>query len=337
MKDEEHVDLEQTQSGGAILLSPSENFQLAQAMYHIITGKTEKLTHSYNGNYKINFASITQLNTKLQQMIQQWNILGQTCNITVSHMDDNTQKFSSYERFQLYDQTLTSPIKSIVFNFNFLIKLPDTRCEEKYRTQHYNISIRLSSRTVAYNEKPIGMPTAVLKLFSDSVVVSEIEYVDYNIARSVNATIDSWVNNLEKTEENRILEILQAKSNWIVRFISLGIFSITIVALWNNITTFSTNYDYSLLIQYGLLCSGTIFISLRLGEYLGRACENGIDSIAQISYIEINTGDKRSISKFKRNNRLNIVKVILSFMFATLQAMFIEKIATVVIEFIKKI
>lgn len=318
----------------AIILNPSEEFKLAQAMYYILTGKTEKINNTYHGNYKIEMPAIRQLYTKLEQMTTQWEILGKNCNITVFHANDNFQMFSSLERFELYDTSITSPIESLTFNFNFLLKLPEARCDERYSAQNYNITIRFLSKVVMYNEKPSGMPVSLLKLFGDSTIVSEIEYVDYNIARSIVATIDSWAKEVEQSKKSKALAFIQDHSRWMTRLTKLSAFCFAVAAMLINTSKYSNSYTFELLAKYMLISIGTIYLLTKLGEYFGRFSATEIDALTEISYININIGDKRSIEKFNRRNSLSIVKAIGGILLAILQVALTDSISNYMVSII---
>lgn len=87
------------------LVQGSEAYKIAQAIYHTVTGKTESISKQYSENYKINLDDIRQLNAKCIQMCAQWNVIGHNENITVYHIDNNKEIFTSVDRLQLYDQS----------------------------------------------------------------------------------------------------------------------------------------------------------------------------------------------------------------------------------------
>ena len=107
-----------------VLVQGDDTYKIAQALYHSVTGKTETVSKQFSENYRITFDDIRQLHAKFQQMCAQWKVLGQNENITVFHVDDNKEVFSSIDRIELYDLSQTSPIESITFEFTFLAALP---------------------------------------------------------------------------------------------------------------------------------------------------------------------------------------------------------------------
>ena len=63
----------------------------------------------------------------MTQVCEQYNIEAQNTSVTVYHLDDTKEAFSSFERFRIYNQSATSPVESVVLKYNFLIVLPRTR------------------------------------------------------------------------------------------------------------------------------------------------------------------------------------------------------------------
>ena len=89
------------------------SMQAIQDIYNEITGKTEKLSKSYRNDHKTSFEVIEQLNIKIYQLYEQYNIIEKNCNVTLYHIDDCKEVYSSFERFKLYDRSSTSPIENI--------------------------------------------------------------------------------------------------------------------------------------------------------------------------------------------------------------------------------
>lgn len=58
-----------------IQIQGTEAFKIAQAIYHAVTGKTEKLSKNYTENFRITIEDILQLHAKCEQMCGQWTII----------------------------------------------------------------------------------------------------------------------------------------------------------------------------------------------------------------------------------------------------------------------
>ena len=83
------------------------SMQVVQDIYNEITGKSEELTKGYSNPIQVSFEDIIQLNYKITQMYEQYNISSNSCTVTVYHSKDQKQVFSSFERFTLYDRSNT--------------------------------------------------------------------------------------------------------------------------------------------------------------------------------------------------------------------------------------
>ncbi len=85
------------------LIQGGEAYKIAQALYHVVTGKTETVSKQFTDNYRVTLDDLKQLQAKLEQMCTQWTIIERNENITIFHIDDNKEVFSSINRLQLYD------------------------------------------------------------------------------------------------------------------------------------------------------------------------------------------------------------------------------------------
>lgn len=117
------------------------SMQAVQHIYNEITGRTEELSRTYTINHCVSFDDICQLNIKICQLYEQYNIVSKNCSVTIYHVDDQKQVFSSFERFELYDRTTLSPVENIRIEYKFLIVLPKIQ-----KPQSYEIEINIHSR-----------------------------------------------------------------------------------------------------------------------------------------------------------------------------------------------
>ncbi|MCK7578692.1 MAG: hypothetical protein MZV65_25060 [Chromatiales bacterium] len=86
-----------TRDGGINELPCS--MQLYQAIYNDITGKTEKLTDTYDVYYELSLNDLFQLENRLKQFCEQYLIEGLNASITIFFTrKDRRAKFSSFEQ-----------------------------------------------------------------------------------------------------------------------------------------------------------------------------------------------------------------------------------------------
>src|SRR5258706_11273127 len=117
------------------------SLQTLQGIYNELTGKSEEVGKSYSKSIRVKFNDIEQLNHKITQVCEQYNIVSGNCSVTVFYVDDTRDQFSSFDRFRLHNSGSTSSVESVLLKYNFLVLLPKTR-----QPQSYTVSVRLASR-----------------------------------------------------------------------------------------------------------------------------------------------------------------------------------------------
>tara|TARA_R110001592_G_C13044445_1_gene739594 strand:+ start:809 stop:1237 length:429 start_codon:yes stop_codon:yes gene_type:complete len=109
------------------------SMKIVQSIYNEITGKTERLSQTLRNNHDITFNDLKQLNIKIRQLYEQYNVVSKNCAVTVFHVNDCKEQFSSFERFEIYDSSNTSPCENVRLEYNFLIVLPGTQKAQPYK------------------------------------------------------------------------------------------------------------------------------------------------------------------------------------------------------------
>ena len=308
------------------LIQGTESFKIAQALYNTVTGKTEKLSKRFSENYKIGIDDVLQLHAKVGQMCAQWNVIDKNENITIHHVNDNKEVFSSLERFKVYDQSQTSPVESIVYEFNLLIKLSNTP-----KPQPYKIVVRLGSKVAMHEKVREDVSSRILFRFLRGGVINvDIEYVDYVVARNMLSTIDSWAASVESQPINKYLKIMQNNSHRIESLFSLLLLMVALtVSVSSTGLLASSSGDDQVLAEFLLVSLGFFVVSYFIGKMLGGLIESGVDRVSEISYIKINVGDERAIAASIAGNRKSLAKALISFALITLHAVSCSYIATI--------
>jgi hypothetical protein len=319
----------QSEAPNGFLIQGSEAYKIAQAVYHTVTGKTETVSKRFSENYKIGFEDIKQLHAKCTQMCTQWEVIEQNENITVYHVDDNKEVFTSVDRLKLYDQSQTSPIESITYEYNALLKLPDMA-----KPQPYKITVRMASRIALMRKTESEGPSPlIMRFFRGGVINLDIEYVDYVVARNMISTLDSWVREIEVTKKNRILSSFQRYSHWVPKISGLLLLLLaTMSAVFSADTIVTASTANSLLAKFLIASFGFVATSYFVGTWFGRMAEYSIYRIQEISYIEINKGDKKLLEQFKSSNKSLFIKASVSFSLITIHAVACSYIGTMVFE-----
>jgi len=289
------------------------SMQVVQDVYNEMTGKTEKLSKSIKSNHKTKFEDVEQLNTKVHQLYEQYNILENNCNITLYHIDDCNEVFSSFERFRLYDKSSLSAVENIRLQYNFLILLPKSN-----RPQTYTLEINIHSRSAIRkkSEKEHGLSKRIMNIVSSRTAVIEIEYIDYTVARNFMVTIQHWFEALDSTERNKVVEIIQDHTHSIVfsfKYIS-ALFILTYFYL-NHESWLQSAMSIELIFKLSILCFGSVFILSGIAARLGITLARSIENIHPMSYLKLNRGDDKAILCLQKSNKKSIAKVLLSVLF----------------------
>lgn len=276
--------IERSEEGKGQTLNIGDNRHISmktfQYVYNQITDKTEKLVQILKNNHEIHFADINQLNTKIFQLYEQYHIVSDSCAITIFHVDDCKEQFSSFERFEKYDSSNTSPIENIRLEYNFLIILPKTQ-----KPQPYKITIDLASR-MAFRKKAYGGGAMhrFMIFMSTRTGNVEIEFVDYTVARTFKTAIDQWYEAVKQEKNSKYIEILQNISEYFPALFKIltSLFVLSVI-FYNREALISTSSTLDVLFSLSLVSFGTVYISGLVAAKLGQLFGDAIDSHQTIS------------------------------------------------------
>lgn len=300
-----------------LLIQGQDHFTVAQALYHAVTGKTESMSHQISENFEFDFNSVTQLHYKLKQMCSQWTVISSNENITVRHMDDNKEVFSSYERFELYDKSRSSAIESIQYQFNVLIQLPNSD-----KPQPYKVEVVISSKIAAlkkYDKDFSG--SFFLRLYQPPTLNIEVEYVDYTIARNILATIDSWTQSLNKKESSKLLTFFQQNSHLFGFFANAFLSLLALYFAYSSVDKVGLdNFSNLVLAKFGVILMGIIYLITMLGKLFTTVFERSVDRIFELGYIKINVGDDKLIAEAEKRNLKQKIFSLIALIFTSLNA-----------------
>jgi len=284
------------------------SMQVLQDIYNDITGKTEKLSRSYNTSYAITFEDIAQLNSKIRQMYEQYHIVSSNCTVTVYHLNDSKERFSSFERFQIYDRSNSNPVENVAIEYTFLIILPKTD-----RPQPYQIDINLVSRvgTIKSSMQSGALPSEFFHFISLNTANIEIEYIDYTVARNFQAALDQWVASLNASEMSWIWSKLRSVASFIpFVFKNVTACCVAFTFLLAGPPWFATfGAEVSTLFPIGLLAFVSVYVSSNVAFQLGALVDRAIKSYVVLSYVRLNRGDELAIKEFQKNASRRYLKI----------------------------
>lgn len=290
--------------------STQVSLQTLQGIYNELTGKSEEVGKSYSKPIRMKFSDIEQLNHKITQACEQYNVVSGNCTATVYYVDDTRDQFSSFDRFRLHNTGTTSPVESVLLKYNFLVILPKTK-----KPQSYTVSIRLASRVAVAKRMEsefFGAPPSIFRLMGNRTAIIEIQYVDYMVARNFLNLIDEWFKGIPTAPEFKPLHWLQARSHLVprlARFATAIFVALLIVTLLPTFIAQGTSdlLSFGRFLGYALLGTYTAYT---LAGWSATFIESSLDHYSELSYLQLTKGDEIEISKAERSNTFAIAKGI---------------------------
>ena len=300
-----------------------------QSIYNEITGKTERLRSRLNDSHVLDLGAIAQLNTKINQLYEQYAIISSNCKVTVYHVNDCSERFTSFERFKIYDQSTNSPCENINITYDFVIILPKTNAPQAYK-----ISIDLHSRIgmKVKAQKEHGMTRRMMTLFARRTGVIEIDYIDYTVARNFMIAINEWYSSSKSEDENKVITFLQNSSNsFSFAFKAVTILLVSLSLYQNNSKLITDTPTLETIYIAGIIAFTTIYLSGLFAAKLGQYCEYAIDSYQSISGLLLNSADEKAYENFNKANLMNIVGSIVAVLGVIIVNIFSNYISTLLL------
>ncbi|HEK1345227.1 TPA: hypothetical protein ACLEZP_005983 [Pseudomonas aeruginosa] len=276
-----------------------------QSIYNELTGKTETIGQMLNGNHEIEYSDIQQLNYKILQLHEQYSVLESNCSITVYHINDSKEQFSSFERFSMYEKGSKSPCENVRIEYNFLIILPATK-----KPQSYKIKIDLHSRAALKKkmDSEMGVNRHIIRMVSLRSGLIEIDYIDYTVARNFMTAINEWYAGVKKNNGFMGYGWLQDNSHRFASlFSTLSLFCLFLVIHFNSKLLIPDDARlHDLFVAIICVCFSAVFVAYIAGRF-GSACESLIDVYAPVSGLKLNKGDDDVMCDQVRSNRAKVL------------------------------
>ncbi len=323
-------------SGDVVVIgeSPSAltvSLQTVQGIYNELTGKSEEVSKSYDKPIRVRFTDIEQLDHKINQACEQYNIVSGNCSATIYYVDDTRDRFSSFERFRLHNAGSPSPVESILLKYNFLLLLPKTR-----EPQSYTLSVRLASRVAVMRRMErefFGPPAGIMRLMGNRTAVIEIQYVDYMVARNLLNLVDEWFQCIPVAPEYRVLNWLRQRSHFIPRFVrfatAMFVGFLIVTLLPSFVAQDSTDlYGFGVFVSYSLI---GVFAAYKASDFFAGLVEDAIDEWTEVSYINITKGDQIEIDKAGRRNTFYVFKAISSLLLSIAVSVVAKVVANIIV------
>lgn len=325
-------------AGGKEILSVSDGdnrypFHLIQEVYNKVTGKTENIVKKWNESFMFTIDDLQNLHSRLQQACTQYQIRISNNSVVVNYVDNSREEFSSMERFSMQSAASSSATESILFTFNFLIEMPQTK-----NVQSYKLMLRIVSDVAVRQRFLNDVPPQLAKFYylaDKPSVMLDIEYVDYTVAHNMLSLIENWLKAVPKNEYQRHIRFLQKNSHHF-DVIARSVVSILICyILVAGAAELGAEKNIVRIAQYLIFSGFLLVISRHIILESSRAAEAAIDSWSPISYININKADVILFSKSESSNNKSISKLILHLALTLVNGVFVKLLVESIIKYWK--
>jgi len=288
------------------------SLQVLQSIYHELTGRTEQVTKSYEEPLKIVQCDLEQLNARIQQALEQYNVKAETSEFIVFYQNDTNDRFSSFERFKSFNAGCSSAVESVLFKYNFMLLLPKTN-----QPQGYTLTIRIVSQVVLEKKmrRHLFELPKIIRLMGGRTAVVTIDYIDYMVARNLLDIVDGWFQTLSKSRVSSTIDFIRKRSSYIplISRYTVGAFVVFLIyqAIPILLPTTSTLTQFA---YFSLIAFSGLFTAYKLAGHLGSAAEDAIDRWNPISYVQLTAGDKKQIEEIETDNKKTIFLALLNLM-----------------------
>lgn len=289
------------------------SMQVLQQVYKDITDRSETLSKDYDINHKATFADLEQLNYRIDQILEQYNVMEKNCFLTFFHIDESRENFSSFDRARAYEAASTSPIENIRIEYTFLIVLPIAK-----KPQQYKITVDVHSRAGLLEKlkKEGGVSATFVEVLLQKTGYLSIEYIDYAVARNMMHSIDQWFHSIPNTPKSSFLRIAKKsakEANFVFHVGTLLLVSLVFYRLFSNHILPIKSGQF---LAFGVLAFATITASAHIAGKAGTLIHRSLSGRFEESYVKVNRGDDVVIEKMAKSNFISYVKAALAFIIA---------------------
>lgn len=245
------------------------------------------------------------------QTLRGENVVALNSSVIVIHKDKSKSVFESFDAFRGYVTGGSSPTRLVILIYKYLLSSPSTD-----QVQSYEIKIELNSKLAYYelmNEDKLPSEMKSLLIRVMSTVELEVKYEDYLKAKVIVDLVDNWVSGCPNSDDwsTDFIKSLQNNSRVFSALFSCIAVLCLMFYLKNDISEFipkdSPVEHYAIFLLQVL---GLSYLIIMIARGVGKLVENFLDFYPFLSYIEINKGDTKLISKRKGTITAVILKII---------------------------
>lgn len=295
------------QTGRSITIHPDDtSLSVAQAIYHHVTAKTERIFEAHSDFYVIKEDDIHQIIHKIKQVAQRHHQEEWSCVIDHALFKKERTRHSSFEKFKYSDRSQPDPTSEIVITYDFLSQNPFTMPQDDIKPERYKIVINISQEQyLLAMDSDDSRPGFLRRLHNFPTVTVNIQYVDYTIARSLLAATREWVSGLESSKRSKMTNFLLRHQFSMADILPIVFLACLLLGFAGLITSGSAGVDTSFLLR--ALAASALFYGL--GSLLAENLANSIYFTQFPTVICFTRGDLMHYEKI-RTKRSHAYKVL---------------------------
>lgn len=200
---------EPASSSGIIIRPDDTSLSVAQAIYHHVTAKTERIFESYSESYVIEEGDIIQLFHCIKQSAQRHHDTDKwSCTVDHALYKKERVRHSSFETFRMSDRSQSTPTSEIVIVYDFMVANPFID-PNQIKPERYKITVHLSQENylISLDHEDLR-PSFLNRIGGMNSLSVSVQYVDYTIARSIITAIREWKDGLTQSKTSKISKFL---------------------------------------------------------------------------------------------------------------------------------
>jgi len=284
------------------------SMKVVQEIYAELTGKEESLDTQYKVNHQVGYEDIYQLNAKIFQLTEQYNIEASNSSFTIYHQNNQRQSFSSFDRFAMYDRGIVSPTDRLILEYNFLILLPQLQ-----KPQSYKIIITLGSRAATIrnlkNENRLKSHI-FFEMLSEVTGDSEIRFVDYSVARNFQSAIKEWFEGLDENAESVFISFAKRNKHLLPLIISILAVIMFVLPVVYYFAPLASNFGD--VVRFVALAVVGSFLVNKIFNDVGHFMANSVARVFPLSLIKLTKGDESLAKDVRQGNKVNLINFFLT-------------------------
>lgn len=282
------------------------SFKEYQSIYSTLTGKVENLRKIYCKAFLLKKNNIFHLKDTLETVFKQYNIVTMTSNVIVSQSNKIQKSYSSVENFLAVD-TLSKKTEEIQIEYNLLIQVPKIE-----KLQNYKITLSILSDLIAL-KKLKDIPHELLGIIEKNNIKLNIDYIDYTIAKSIQNTIDEWVDDIS-IKEKKIIQFISTYKNIIINLVKNLIVIFTLVLIIQFIPKYIQidTPNFQIFMEYIILSLFILFYAHKFSFFISNKLFKSLSFLSNFSFIEFTVADKKNIDDYNNNLKKRIALFFIS-------------------------